>query len=157
MLRDDLTDIAEGKACFLCENEHASRNLVISHECTTCIPPAALPKQAPRVLEHMAVHILFDPSIDRSAEPCGLCLHPSPLCVYHLKKGKGAGASEQVDFTRTTCAKSYHSHMLLPPPRPLLVHHQMYQYIAPFARQQLLAYGNTTSPTTFNRNTQPSR
>jgi hypothetical protein len=64
-----------------------------------------LPKQAPRILEHMAAHILFDPSIDNSTEPCGLCLRPSPLCVYHLKRGKGFGASEQVDYAKSTCVR----------------------------------------------------
>jgi hypothetical protein len=95
----------KGKACFLCENEHATRNIVTTLECTACSPPVTLPKQVQRILEHMAAHILFDPSIDKSAEPCGLCLRPSPLCVYYLKKGKGAGASEQVDGGKVTCAR----------------------------------------------------
>jgi hypothetical protein len=92
----------QGKACFLCENEYAEQNQVTANECMACMPPAALPKQPQRVLEHMAAHILFDSSIDRSSEPCGLCLQPSPLCVYYLKKGKGAGTSEQVDVVKST-------------------------------------------------------
>ncbi|KAF8221652.1 hypothetical protein L208DRAFT_1530560, partial [Tricholoma matsutake] len=90
--------------CFLCEDEQATRNLEVLNECTACIPLVALPKSAQRVLEHMAAHILFDPSVNRSAEPCGLCLQSSPLCVYYLKRGKGVGASEQVDSTKSVCA-----------------------------------------------------
>ena len=74
----------------------------------TCTPSVALPKQAPRILEHMAAHILFDPRTKRSDEPCGLCLRPSPLCKFYLKKGKGAGASEQIDFAKSTCANKVH-------------------------------------------------
>lgn len=95
----------QGKACFLCEDEHATRNLITAYECTACTPSVALPKQAQRVLEHMAAHILFDSSVERSSEPCGLCLRPTPVCVFHLKKGKGTGASEQVDFAKSACAK----------------------------------------------------
>ena len=56
----------------------------------------------------MAAHILFDAGIKRSNEPCGLCLRPSPLCKFYLKKGKGAGASDQIDFAKSTCANKIH-------------------------------------------------
>jgi hypothetical protein len=56
----------------------------------------------------MAAHILFDTNVKRTDEPCGLCLRPSPLCTFYLKRGKGAGASEQVDFTRSKCANKVH-------------------------------------------------
>lgn len=95
---------ATGKACFLCENEHATRNVGVSNECTACVPSVTLPKSAQRVLEHMASHILFDSSVNRRAKPCGLCLRTSPLCAYYLKRGKGAGASEQVDPAKSVCA-----------------------------------------------------
>ena len=70
-----------------------------------CSLPLALPKQAPRVLEHMAAHILFDPQIKQSDKPCGLCLRPMDVCKLYLKQGKGAGASDQVDFAKSTCVK----------------------------------------------------
>jgi hypothetical protein len=83
-------------------------NLAIANECTTCSPSVALPKHAPKILEHMAAHILFDANTNRSDEPCGLCLRPSPLCAFYLKRGKGAGASDQADFTRSKCANNMH-------------------------------------------------
>ena len=49
------------------------------------------------MLEHVGAHILYDPSIDRSASLCGLCLRPSPLCQFFLKKGKGAHANLTVN------------------------------------------------------------
>ena len=103
-----VTNAITGKACFLCEDEHATRNFAVANQCMTCSPSVALPKQAPRILGHMAAHILFDSSIKQSDEPCGLCLRPSPLCKFYLKKTKGAGASEQVDFAKSSCANKVH-------------------------------------------------
>lgn len=42
-----------------------------------------------RALEHMGAHVLFDPSINREDEPCGLCLRPSSLCRIFLARGAG--------------------------------------------------------------------
>jgi hypothetical protein len=101
-IADSITQFT-GKACFLCENEHATRHLALANECMNCNPPVALSKQAPRVLEHMSAHILFDLHIKRCDEPCGLCLRPAPLCKFYLKRGKGAGTNDQVDFVKSTC------------------------------------------------------
>ena len=95
----------QGKACFLCKDKHATWNLITAYECTACMPSVILPKQVQRVLEHMAAHILFDSLVERSSEPCGLCLQPTPVCIFHLKKGKGTGASEQIDFAKSVCTK----------------------------------------------------
>jgi hypothetical protein len=94
-----------GKACFLSENELATHDLAVANECINCSPPVLLSRQAPRVLEHMAAHILFDPHIKQSDEPCGLCLQPMAVCKFYLKWGKGAGTSVQVDFAKSTCVK----------------------------------------------------
>jgi hypothetical protein len=58
--------------------------------------------QGQRVLEHIGGHVLvFDPKVDRTAHPCGLCLQPlaAPLCVrvFYLTKGKGARGSPKID------------------------------------------------------------
>jgi hypothetical protein len=70
-----------------------------------CSPAVALPWQGPKILAHIAAHILHDSHVKRSDEPCGLCLRPSPLCRFYLRKGKGAGTSNQVDFAKSTCEK----------------------------------------------------
>lgn len=44
-------------------------------------------KGAPRLLAHMASHILFDPKIIRQDLPCGLCLQPGPCCLFVIAKG----------------------------------------------------------------------
>ncbi|KAF8058599.1 hypothetical protein FPV67DRAFT_1565461 [Lyophyllum atratum] len=94
-----------GKACFLVEDDLAERKLATDNICTACRPAVPLAKSAHRILEHMAGHIHFDErSIDRSAEPCGLCLRPAPLCTFYLKKSRGAGTSDQIDFAKSTCA-----------------------------------------------------
>lgn len=61
--------------------------------CSLCKPPVKLDTNAQRILEHVGAHILFDPTINRLDNPCGLCLHvdtkqttcsnvpiPCPLC-----------------------------------------------------------------------------
>lgn len=72
--------------------------------CPKCIPEVPLdPSKGQRVLEHMASHVIFDKSIRRRDEPCGLCLRPSPMCALYFKKGAGTGATRQVDWTRSNC------------------------------------------------------
>ncbi|KAH9161760.1 hypothetical protein EDB89DRAFT_1830719, partial [Lactarius sanguifluus] len=39
-----------------------------------------------RVLAHIGSHVLHDMSIDRSLEPCGLCLRPATLCTIYLTR-----------------------------------------------------------------------
>ncbi|KAF6750795.1 hypothetical protein DFP72DRAFT_504962 [Ephemerocybe angulata] len=51
-----------------------------------------------RILEHVGACILFDSTLDRLEEPCGLCLLPSKLCRYVVVKGKGSQASLHVDW-----------------------------------------------------------
>ncbi|KAF6745690.1 hypothetical protein DFP72DRAFT_1077229 [Ephemerocybe angulata] len=97
---------AGGKACFLCEDERDLGNIGTAStvECEYCDPAPTLDvAQSQRVLQHMGAHILFDPKISATDEPCGLCLRPSPLCKYYLKKGKGANASLTVDKKRSEC------------------------------------------------------
>ena len=62
-------------------------------------------KSTHKVLEHIGAHLLFDTSLNASLEQelCGLCFHPSPLCIFYLRKGKGAGASQQVDIKKSRC------------------------------------------------------
>ena len=36
-------------------------------------------------------------------EPCGLCMCPSPLCAFLLRKGKGAGSTLQIDGRVSRC------------------------------------------------------
>jgi hypothetical protein len=38
------------------------------------------------VLAHIGAHILYDPTIDRSSQPCGFCGQPFPMCQFVLKK-----------------------------------------------------------------------
>ena len=50
------------------------------------------------VLEHVGVHISYDPHIMKSTPLCGLCLCPAPLCQIFTKKGKGASRKLAVNY-----------------------------------------------------------
>ena len=68
------------------------------YECTLCSPKVVLDlSQNQRILEHAAAHVLHDPKVERTTEPCGLCLRPAPLCQIFLKKGKGANRTLKID------------------------------------------------------------
>jgi hypothetical protein len=68
------------------------------YECTLCSPVVILNlSQNQRILEHTPAHILHDPKVERTMEPCGLCLCPAPLCQFFLKKGKGANWTLKID------------------------------------------------------------
>jgi hypothetical protein len=57
-----------------------------------------------RVIEHMAAHILYDPTIRfHPQEHCGLCLRPSPMCAIYLKKGRGGSRGYKVDMKHSKC------------------------------------------------------
>jgi len=45
------------------------------------------------IITHISAHILYDPAIDRSTEPCGLCGRPAPLCTIFLKKSSSGSAA----------------------------------------------------------------
>lgn len=98
-----------GNAAFSCEAEVDERPMngpgsARPDHCNKCQP--AVPwdtSKTPKTLEHVAAHLLFDNSVDTSQELCGLCMRPSPLCVFYLRKGKGAGSAPQIDMRTSRC------------------------------------------------------
>lgn len=67
--------------------------------CSRCSPEVILdPTKGQHVLCHHGGHILEDPNVDRTAEPCGLCQQPWPMCEFYLKKGKGANRNLKIDL-----------------------------------------------------------
>ena len=96
----------EGGATFICESEGLDQNLLDPESdcCPRCRPSVIWDRKSThKVLEHIGAHLLFDTSLDTSLELCGLCFRPSPLCIFYLRKGKGAGASQQVDMRKSRC------------------------------------------------------
>ncbi|KAF7358468.1 hypothetical protein MVEN_00897300 [Mycena venus] len=93
----------QGKACFLCEHDTNSRSIDTEPEncCSKCSPPVPLDiSHGQRILEHCAAHLIYDSSINRQHEFCGLCLRPSPMCAFYLKKSNG---KPQIDWEKSTC------------------------------------------------------
>ena len=69
------------------------------HECPTCTPSVQLDtSNGQRVLAHIGSHVLHDPSIDRSQEPCGLCLRPALLCSIYLTKRGGRTSQWSIKY-----------------------------------------------------------
>jgi len=95
-------------AAFLCESENMEHDHYglgrESAKCPRCQPLVLWdPERVQKILEHVAAHILFDKSLNSSLELCGLCLRPTPNCVFYLRKGKGVGSSCQVDLKKSRC------------------------------------------------------
>ncbi|KAJ7153390.1 hypothetical protein C8R46DRAFT_1197422 [Mycena filopes] len=72
------------------------------HQCAKCNPEVPL-TSAQHTLVHNGSHILFDPSIHRADQPCGLCLRPSPICRFELTKTEGTSTVRQIDWRRSVC------------------------------------------------------
>ncbi|KAJ7653860.1 hypothetical protein B0H17DRAFT_902369, partial [Mycena rosella] len=90
-----------GLACFVCEGDDGVEGLQESdsHTCVRCTTPFALDVAHPQsVLTHIGAHILFDPMMDRSSQPCGCCGRPHPMCVFFLKKSHSAGGGMTINM-----------------------------------------------------------
>ena len=56
-----------------------------------------------RIVKHIGAHVLHDPAVDCSTKPCGLCLHPAPLCKIFLKKTKGRMGNLTINMKASSC------------------------------------------------------
>ncbi|KAH8989846.1 hypothetical protein EDB83DRAFT_2480927 [Lactarius deliciosus] len=84
-----LIAFASGMACFVAETVYEVREFN-THECPACEPPVQLNTvNGQRVLAHIGSHVLHDPTLDKSGEPCGLCLRPANTCIIHLMRRSG--------------------------------------------------------------------
>ena len=81
----------KGKVCFLIEGSEGDTIGEEGSLCTKCGPRTSLDRtNAQRIIEQMATHILYDPTIRSHPHGhCSLCLQPSPMCAIYLKKGCG--------------------------------------------------------------------
>jgi hypothetical protein len=93
-----------GKACFLVGGK--SMHSTVTGEgfsCSKCGPRTDIDRSnRQRMLEHMGTHILYDSTISRSLQVCGLCLPPTPMCMIYLK-GCGGSKGYSVDMNRSNC------------------------------------------------------
>ncbi|KAJ7882900.1 hypothetical protein B0H13DRAFT_2538947, partial [Mycena leptocephala] len=93
-----------GFACFVCNREGSS---LLQEEglCTLCPGASLSVKSAHKLVEHMAIHILFDrtPPIERGARPCGFCLSTNSFCSIVLVKSKGGDGAIRIDMAKSRC------------------------------------------------------
>ena len=57
----------------------------------------------PSLIQHISSHVLFNSSLNKTLQLCGLCFHPYPTCIIYFRKGKGAGSSIQVNLKKSRC------------------------------------------------------
>ena len=86
-----------GKLCFMCEVE-GMEHKAMDTNLNLCPCCHTLTENTPKLLAHVATHVLYDTTIDQSSKPCRLCLKPSLLCKWVLWMNKGAIA---VDFAKS--------------------------------------------------------
>ncbi|KAI0257783.1 hypothetical protein BC834DRAFT_793882, partial [Gloeopeniophorella convolvens] len=93
-----------GAACFVTEGQHNVHESIVPLCCPNCMPEHVFNDiNGQDVLEHIGSHVLFDPSVDHSTEPCGLCLQSFVVCRVYLKKGRGRNGGLSIHRDRTTC------------------------------------------------------
>ncbi|KAJ7800080.1 hypothetical protein B0H14DRAFT_2170664, partial [Mycena olivaceomarginata] len=86
--------------CFVCNKDGSS----LDQEeglCTFC-PTASLKMSVPaQIVEHMAIHMLFDEN--PPADCCGFCLSTDGFCSIQLKKRKGRDGTNKIDLEHSCC------------------------------------------------------
>ena len=66
-------------------------------QCPCCM---AYVSSLPKLILDIAAYILYDTTIDWKQEPCGLCLQPSPACLFYFKCLHSA---IQINTEKSTC------------------------------------------------------
>ncbi|KAJ6565759.1 hypothetical protein DFH09DRAFT_1314554 [Mycena vulgaris] len=95
---------SSGFACFVC-NKDGSSLLQEEGLCILCPKAALTVRSAYKLVEHMAIYILFDrdPAVDRNSKPCGFCLGTESFCSIVLVKSKGGDGTIRIDMTKSRC------------------------------------------------------
>ncbi|KAK2463010.1 hypothetical protein APHAL10511_004967 [Amanita phalloides] len=103
--QDSFPYCTSGKAAFVCEFDGSTTlSMADTDICPKCHPPLILDRTKPlKVIEHIGAHLLFDPTIDKAEEYCGLCFCLSLLCLFHFHKGKNHNSLWQIDIKRSLC------------------------------------------------------
>ncbi|KAH9983679.1 hypothetical protein BJV77DRAFT_953941 [Russula vinacea] len=87
-----------------CNNTDSSIINHIGLSCPRCQPTVTFDSSLrQRIIEHIGVHIVHDPLVDCSVEPCGLCLWPAPFCKIVLIKTKGRAGNLAIDMKASSC------------------------------------------------------
>ena len=92
------------EACFICEDQGLPKGAVRQEcRCPRC-PTLPLSVSKPsKLVQHIGIHILYDPVIRDSNNPCGFCLNVGNLCSICITKGKGRKGALTVDPQKSRC------------------------------------------------------
>ena len=92
------------EACFICEDQGSPKGAVRQEcRCPRC-PTLPLSVSKPsKLVQHIGIHILYDPVIRDSNNPCGFCLNVGNLCSICITKGKGRKGALTVDPQKSRC------------------------------------------------------
>lgn len=91
------------KACFACRSETGELDDISGtlNSCTLCSPPFEFAsKKGSRPLEHIGAHILFDKSLIREEQLCGICLRPAARCRIFL--GRSTTKQPNINMAKTS-------------------------------------------------------
>src|SRR5258708_34464002 len=87
--------------CFACEVEGTEQEAMDTN-LSSCPHCHTLTENTPKLLAHIAAHILYYTMIKLSSDPCGLFFKPSPPCKWVLCISK---ATIRVDIATSTCTR----------------------------------------------------
>lgn len=98
--------ISPGQMCFVCEDEATPRGSIqTQHRCPLCPTIPLTVKPPAKLVEHMAMHILHDPKVSNTENPCGFCCTAGDACTVRIKKGKGRIVGLQIDIVNSRCIR----------------------------------------------------
>src|ERR1700723_3856871 len=101
-----LADIAMAidEACFICEDQGSPKGAIRQEcRCPRCPTlPLSITKPS-KLVQHIGMHILHDPAVRDTNNPCGFCLNVGNLCSIRIIKGKGRKGALTVDPQRSRC------------------------------------------------------
>jgi len=91
-------------ACFICEDEGSPKGALRQEcRCPRCPTlPLSIDKPS-KLVQHIGTHILHDPAVKDSNNPCGFCLNVGNLCSIRIIKGKGRKGAFTVDPQQSRC------------------------------------------------------
>ena len=88
-----------GRACFVCEDDSMTSVDIDLDTCRLCQKVKLSSLSGPALVTHMSAHVLHDPRLKDSQQPCGFCLNMG-LCTIQLQS---SSKSTTIDVKTSRC------------------------------------------------------